>query len=579
MTDSDEIIVTRRFPAGLVLTITAVILGALLAFHGLDNYPFWEDEAQTAILARNLNTFGTLTGWDGANLVGWEQGAEFDENLEYVKIPPQHFYIAAAGFRLFGETTFGGRAPFVLVGLLTIGALAWWTRRFLGAEFPWWLPAAILAVTPAYLLLIRNCRYFSPGIFWTIVLLAAWTVAAETPALSPPALSPRWRVFLRHTVAALAVVGVFTTHYLYAAAALGMLPVFVLCDPRYRSRSQWALLATVYGAGLICGLWAIQRGEGLFTREETVPWLKNAAVLFWWQIRDTGGHEYFAWPMLLPLALPWIVPRLAASRPLAAKGLLLTLAFVANLTVVAVISQQPIDNTDVASVRYFAPLLAVGALTSGISLKILWRLNRFLALAVALLLVLTNLLHLGPKSGPFPRTVKPFPIRSRLWDYVRENASPHRSSYAILIEQVALLAPGTRLRVVPLPACYPLMFYTPHVHQCDQLSPGKKIRDDLRPQLPDYLFTDFSTPDILMVHPVDGRISPDAKTVSMARPHLEAGRIYFRRVGFTRMPWRDTTRPDIPGHLFQPHPASLFKPGFAIFERYEPEIPPPIIGK
>jgi len=51
--------------------IVAVALALSLACLGLSNHAFWDDEAGTALFARNLLKTGELTAWDGVNLNGY----------------------------------------------------------------------------------------------------------------------------------------------------------------------------------------------------------------------------------------------------------------------------------------------------------------------------------------------------------------------------------------------------------------------------------------------------------------------------------------------------------------------------
>ena len=49
----------------------AVLVCGALAAVGLGDDAFWDDEANTAIFARNLLATGELSGWDGTNLIGY----------------------------------------------------------------------------------------------------------------------------------------------------------------------------------------------------------------------------------------------------------------------------------------------------------------------------------------------------------------------------------------------------------------------------------------------------------------------------------------------------------------------------
>ena len=54
---------------GVVAVLLAMGVAGFLVLTGLDNHLFWDDEAATAIYARNLLNQGKLTAWDGTNLM------------------------------------------------------------------------------------------------------------------------------------------------------------------------------------------------------------------------------------------------------------------------------------------------------------------------------------------------------------------------------------------------------------------------------------------------------------------------------------------------------------------------------
>ena len=168
----------RSFGVGVVAV--AMLLTAVLASLGLGNQLFWDDEANTAIYARNLLKFGRLTAWDGTNLVGYSYGESLGEDLgRELRVPGLPAYVAAAGLFLFDgntpkELTLSGRIPFVVAGVLSVGLLAIWLRRHFGRRFPWYLPPLVLALSPAYLLYIRNCRYYALGVMFTLLVWIFW---------------------------------------------------------------------------------------------------------------------------------------------------------------------------------------------------------------------------------------------------------------------------------------------------------------------------------------------------------------------------------------------------------------------
>ncbi len=89
-----------------VLAVLAV--ATCLALFGLSNNAFWDDEANTALFARNLLNTGKLTAFDGTNVIGFRGGVELDSHLVNIYMPPVQYYVAALGLKLLGNTTLGG---------------------------------------------------------------------------------------------------------------------------------------------------------------------------------------------------------------------------------------------------------------------------------------------------------------------------------------------------------------------------------------------------------------------------------------------------------------------------------------
>src|SRR5580692_12005662 len=107
--------------ACLYLLLGAV--GFFLAFCNLDGRLFWPDEAENAVLARSVLKFGIPKVDDGVNHISLH-GDKFDaRDGVWTWSPWLPEYVTAASFAAFGETTWAGRAPFALIGWLTVAAL------------------------------------------------------------------------------------------------------------------------------------------------------------------------------------------------------------------------------------------------------------------------------------------------------------------------------------------------------------------------------------------------------------------------------------------------------------------------
>ena len=139
-----------------------------------------------------------------------------------------------------------------------------------GRRFPCWLPPLLLALSPAYLLYIRNCRYYSLGVFFSLLVWILWA-----PGRAPPAgcTEVRW------TAAASFVMRrrrrafpPCLTQYMNAATLLATLPVFFL-DRRDRQPRQYVMLGILWCVAIAYGAWLLATGNPLTADYRSADWL------------------------------------------------------------------------------------------------------------------------------------------------------------------------------------------------------------------------------------------------------------------------------------------------------------------
>lgn len=108
-----EIVRKIRHPV-IILTIVFAILLML----GAGTHQLSGDEPDTALFARNIVKFGVPTAWDGTNLAitNLVVGGDF---LNHVH-PWFPYYLVAVFFRLFGESVWSARIPFILFSIASI---------------------------------------------------------------------------------------------------------------------------------------------------------------------------------------------------------------------------------------------------------------------------------------------------------------------------------------------------------------------------------------------------------------------------------------------------------------------------
>ena len=281
--------------AGLYLALAAVVF--LLAFCNLDGRPFWGDEAETALLARNVLKFGVPKVGDGVNHISLH-GDKFDaHDGVWAWSPWLQDYIVAGSFAIFGQTTWSGRAPFAFVGWLSVvvlGAVGWQIYRNHRVA----LAAMVsMGMSEVFLLHIRQCRYYSITVLAEILLVyGIYLILARNKGGS-------WFI----------LAGLLVQFYCNYACAAANIPILVVLALGLFSRDRGALRQLLLCFGIFLLL--------------AVPWILFAET---WREgsaegRDSWAHllGFYAWQfhfhffpwcfVLLPIG-GWLVRRFSASR-------------------------------------------------------------------------------------------------------------------------------------------------------------------------------------------------------------------------------------------------------------------------
>jgi 4-amino-4-deoxy-L-arabinose transferase-like glycosyltransferase len=175
-------------PNGLVsraVVAALVLVSAFLLLWNLGDQRLWDDEAQTALISQTILDHGLPLGHDGLNSFSQEAGAEFGADHVYKWHPWLPFYLLAAFFRLFGVTTFAARLPFALLGigcplLVYSLATALFARRRVAIA-----AATLLVFSVPFLLLAKQCRYYSPATFLSLLGLYGYASGKHRIVLAP----------------------------------------------------------------------------------------------------------------------------------------------------------------------------------------------------------------------------------------------------------------------------------------------------------------------------------------------------------------------------------------------------------
>lgn len=156
------------------------LLAFILIFSHLD-YPFlWQDEADTALLAKRILTYSIPKVWDGRNIItqfghfhqmGW---LDFNKDLIHTWQPWLQFYIAALSMLLLGSSTLACRLPFAVMGFLAFIYYLYFCRKHLKLSNLYYLPGLLLVFSVPFLLSARQCRYYAPNMLLTLLFTGSF---------------------------------------------------------------------------------------------------------------------------------------------------------------------------------------------------------------------------------------------------------------------------------------------------------------------------------------------------------------------------------------------------------------------
>ena len=158
------------------LVALLILLSAFLLFWRLDTIPLWRDETTTANWARLMAESDVWLPrvYDGKQLiVQAADGHDVNSHLLPAMQSWLQFYVSAVGFKVFGVSTWSARAPFALLGGMTLFVLYRIGVVLFGAGLRPLLLPYIGLLSIYFLYAARNCRYY------VIILLAASLLLLE----------------------------------------------------------------------------------------------------------------------------------------------------------------------------------------------------------------------------------------------------------------------------------------------------------------------------------------------------------------------------------------------------------------
>ncbi len=163
-----------------VFFLAVVLLaGSILFFANLGNRYLWQDEAETALVSKTILTEGIPRGYDGKNFFSQQGKASYGKDYIWVLDPWLPFYLTALSFKVFGVGTFAARLPFALFGIATIVLLYFFAKTISGDIKTAGTATVLLLLSIPFLLLCRQCRYYSLIAFFSLLGLQGYLMLSE----------------------------------------------------------------------------------------------------------------------------------------------------------------------------------------------------------------------------------------------------------------------------------------------------------------------------------------------------------------------------------------------------------------
>jgi 4-amino-4-deoxy-L-arabinose transferase-like glycosyltransferase len=444
--------------AAVILSVSCIFL-----FARLGHYALWDDEANTALIAKGVWKTGDTTVIIDHNVVLYRNGWTL-KNLHERATPPLSFYLAAPFIGIFGESSFAARLPFALCGLGCVVLMLYWLWRAQAGLLTGLLAGLGLLGNVSFFLFCRQARYYSLAMLLAMLLVYLYLHRER-----------RWKLI----AFALISVALLATQYILFAALYACLAVdFFTWGRKERPLSwqDWAVLLVpqlIFG-GLIVLIW------NPFTTAVAADTLGNTALqkltLFWWNLRDLSRAEFGIGLLLIACPIIALVARRSAQHRLGAsyetwllRGWLPLLIYAA---VISVISVQPVARTSVADIRYLTPLIPLCIILATLCLRIISGGKLWIAVPLALIAFGTNLFNGSwlPHFGPTRDSMHSTPVR-----FIEELRSPPTDPYAVAAARVNQnTKPYETVFVWPDYMTYPLMYHAPRATYAWQIkSPGR----------------------------------------------------------------------------------------------------------
>lgn len=380
------------------------LIFTILVLLGANMHPLWGDEAETALFGKSILRHGVPYGWDGVNIMGNQNGIVLNEDLINHASPWAQYYLIALSFFLFGETTFTARLPSVLISILIIPIVYFFTFELTKNKTVAFLTVLILSLSVPLVLFSYQARYYSLTILSGVLLTYACLL------LNKKNIWPRILFIFS---------GIMLFYANYVVFLAFVLTLFLVGLIYFRKHLLLFIFSSFVTA-LFCLPWYIimkpleNQGRLIPLNIAQIPELISPFSFMLQQALSTY-NENNALPIVFVPIFGFIVWNMIKEKENYQAALFVILVPVMYITIMLLFTMYSSVITFFTEARYTMVILPFFTIASAIVIYEILKRSKYIGVIVLILFLLTSIFTLSK------------PYRSYLFEFINEVIHPYQT--------------------------------------------------------------------------------------------------------------------------------------------------------
>jgi len=162
-----------------IFLFAILLIASILILANLPNRYLWQDEAETALVSKTILKYSLPRAYDGKNFFAQEGENAYGKGYLWTLDPWLPYYLLAAFFKIFGISTLTARLPFALLGIATVILTYFFAKNLCKDKKIAAITVIALLLCVPFLLLVRQCRYYSLVAFLSLLGLYGYSLMVE----------------------------------------------------------------------------------------------------------------------------------------------------------------------------------------------------------------------------------------------------------------------------------------------------------------------------------------------------------------------------------------------------------------